>query len=104
MLKEEISLAKFFDEVGAEVSKETVEDEVLEAREEVINEDVLGLGGPRPVVPSRTDRMRQNRVLVNNLREHDDAHNRTCALCMKRKPIDDFLRLKTSEMCKSCEI
>lgn len=93
------------------LTKEEVEDEVLEAVEEGKAEDQTTQlqvetqveAVVEKVEKTQEQRIRENRVLVNNLRKADDAHNRTCALCLKRLPIDKFPRLKRSEICEDCE-
>ena len=111
---------KFTDEAGVELDKEEVEDEVLEAVEEakkpVLDASKLpGVDYDGPVTAISPERLaavekrpvievtKENRVLVAKLRQNDDSHNRTCAYCLKRKPIEEFARLKKSDVCQDCE-
>lgn len=115
-------------------TKEEVEDEILEAREEVIEsqtadetveptgdevtpaDEVLVETEPatqetesdeetEDVDPVKEEKKKAkaNRSFVNALRKNDDVHNRTCAVCLRRRPIQDFARLKQSDVCQDCE-
>lgn len=103
---------EFKQEIDAEpMTKEEVEDEVLKAVEEAKYEDedegcVTAISpelyaAVTQAKPERT--VSENRALVKALRKADDVHNRTCGKCMKRLPINKFLRLKQSEVCQDCE-
>lgn len=62
-------------------TKEQVEDEVIKAAKEA----------------------KSHKKLLMSLRKMDDIHNRTCAKCLRRLPIEKFPRLKRSEVCEDCE-
>lgn len=100
---------EFKQEIDAEpMTKESVEDEVLAAVKEAKYEDEGCVTAISPelyaaVAPKPERTVSENRALLKALRKADDVHNRTCGKCMKRLPINKFLRLKQSEVCEDCE-
>ena len=100
---------------GVPYEKEEVEDEVLEAVEEakdevpeMIQESVVLKDKIPPIevlkeINEAPPKPKKAQVVVRDLRKNDDAHNRTCACCMKRLPIEKFPRHKRSEVCEDCE-
>ncbi len=43
-----------------------------------------------------------SRVFLMQLRAKDREFNHTCGCCLKRKPVEDFYRLKKDEFCIEC--
>lgn len=72
---------------GVQLSKEELEDEVIEAAEEA----------------KREAKKPEKAALLKALRKNDDEHNRTCAACLERLPIEKFRRGKQSEVCEDYE-
>ncbi len=98
------------------LDKLKVEDEVLEAVKEG-KEDAKSYQETKEAqdpqtseeaskVESREEknrRLRGNPVFIADLRRADTLSNRTCGYCLRRKPLEDFLRGKKDNFCIKCE-
>lgn len=104
----------FRNNLDVAITKEEVEDEVLkavheakEAKEtEEIDEPCVTAISPELyaiVQPTRQEILKSNKVLVHQLRKLDGAGQRTCGMCMRRRPMDMYRRLERSEVCEDCE-
>lgn len=84
-----------------------LEDQYADAQRTIVNLQtkikVLEAPKAKPVAAEITKKLNEHRTQIRQLRSKDDVHNRTCGLCLKRKPIDHFRRKKDSELCEECE-
>jgi len=99
---------EFKNEAEVVLDKEAVEDEVLDAveegKEEAKEEEPTPEPVPAPAPKKKRERTKNElATLVRAIRKQDDEHNRTCAACLKRLPLEKFPRHKRSEVCEDCE-
>ena len=86
-----------------DVSKVELEDEVLEAMAEAIEQDTenIVVDPPKKEEPKKVKNQR-NATILKSLRFRDDTHQHTCAACMKTLPVEDFERGKRDNVCVTC--
>lgn len=104
------------------MDKEEVEDEILEAKEEaqgshlkvkdIAEVQVVASDDPEVKVEGKkvADALREelskpkknDPAFVRSIRKGDRHFNHTCAVCLKRKPNEDFYRGKKDQVCIDC--
>lgn len=112
---------KYFDKDGP-INKDKVEEEMMSAKEEALNKEIQKLKKELEKAQekfnkaSKTEEERKKlkdvllekqkkfpKYMLRDLRRSDPVNKRTCSLCLKRKPIEDF-RYTVSEECEECSL